>query len=223
MHEKKVAVLCGRSLTAARAQKLFEHMDVTVQTVDAVSASHGAEALASADLIVWDFSGMAGNLDPIEHALGTLDNLQLLALVDERQMDGSAFPLRTAQDFASAEASDDEIKIRCRKILWPGEMTTDDDFLHLGALTINLATYQVKVSDQPVDLTFMEYSLLLFLAQHPGRIHSREVLLSQVWGFDYYGGSRTVDVHVRRLRSKLGPEVAQHIQTVRGVGYLWAN
>ena len=69
----------------------------------------------------------------------------------------------------------------------------------------------------------MEYALLAFLVTHPGRIYSREVLLSQVWGFDYYGGTRTVDVHIRRLRAKLGPEMAQHIETVRGAGYLWES
>ena len=90
-------------------------------------------------------------------------------------------------------------------------------------MSINLATYQVKVGDDPIDLTYMEYELLSFLVTHPDRIYSREVLLSQVWGFDYYGGSRTVDVHVRRLRAKLGPEVAQRIETVRGAGYLWSN
>ena len=81
----------------------------------------------------------------------------------------------------------------------------------------------MKVGDDPIDLTYMEYELLSFLVTHPDRIYSREVLLSQVWGFDYYGGSRTVDVHVRRLRAKLGPEVAQRIETVRGAGYLWSN
>ena len=66
------------------------------------------------------------------------------------------------------------------------------------------------------------YALLAFLVTHPGRTYSRDALLRRVWGFDYYGGSRTVDVHVRRVRAKLGPELAQHLETVRGVGYLWS-
>ena len=103
------------------------------------------------------------------------------------------------------------------------DATSDADFLQVGPMSINLATYQVKVGDDPIDLTYMEYELLSFLVTHPDRIYSREVLLSQVWGFDYYGGTRTVDVHVRRLRAKLGPEVAQRIETVRGAGYLWSN
>ena len=88
-------------------------------------------------------------------------------------------------------------------------------------MVINLATYQVTIEDEPVDLTLMEYSLLSFLATHPNRAYSREVLLHRVWGFEYCGGTRTVDVHIRRIRSKVGPLIAAHITTVRGVGYLF--
>ena len=81
----------------------------------------------------------------------------------------------------------------------------------VDSLTINLATYQVKVAGEPLDLTYLEYALLAFLVTHPGRAYSRDALLRRVWGFDYYGGSRTVDVHVRRVRAKLGPDLAQSI------------
>jgi DNA-binding response OmpR family regulator len=96
---------------------------------------------------------------------------------------------------------------------------TDDDAVRVGTLEINLATYQVSVGGRPIDFTYMEYELLKFLATHPGRVFSREALLSRVWGFDYYGGARTVDVHVRRVRAKLGSEHAGRIKTVRSVGY----
>src|SRR5918992_780651 len=94
----------------------------------------------------------------------------------------------------------------------------DDDAVRVGTLEINLATYQVAVDGRAIDFTYMEYELLKFLATHPGRVFSREALLSRVWGFDYYGGARTVDVHVRRVRAKLG-EHAARIKTVRSVGY----
>ena len=87
------------------------------------------------------------------------------------------------------------------------------------ALVLNLETYQAYIASRPLDLTYMEYELLKFLATHPGRVFSREALLSRVWGFDYYGGARTVDVHVRRVRAKLGTEHAGRIKTVRSVGY----
>ena len=88
-----------------------------------------------------------------------------------------------------------------------------------GDLVLNTATYQATLDGDPIDLTFMEYELLRYFVEHPGRVWSREQLLSAVWGYDYFGGSRTVDVHVRRLRSKLGEERASWISTVRSVGY----
>jgi DNA-binding response OmpR family regulator len=94
----------------------------------------------------------------------------------------------------------------------------DGDVVRVGTLEINLATYQVQIDGRPVDFAYMEYELLKFLATHPGRVFSRESLLSAVWGYDYYGGARTVDVHVRRVRAKLGSE-HHRIRTVRSVGY----
>jgi DNA-binding response OmpR family regulator len=95
----------------------------------------------------------------------------------------------------------------------------DDNVVRIGSLEVNLATYQVAIGGRPIDFTYMEYELLKFLVTHPGRVFSREALLSRVWGFDYYGGARTVDVHVRRVRAKLGSEHAGRIKTVRSVGY----
>jgi len=90
-------------------------------------------------------------------------------------------------------------------------------------LEVNLATYQVRVDGEPVDFTYMEYELLKFLLTHPQRAFSREALLSRVWGYDFYGGARTVDVHVRRVRAKLGSEHATKLKTVRRVGYRWES
>ena len=95
----------------------------------------------------------------------------------------------------------------------------DGDVVRAGSLELNLATYQVRIEGRPVDFAYMEYELLKFLITHPGRVFSREALLNAVWGYDYYGGARTVDVHVRRVRAKLGSEHAARITTVRSVGY----
>ena len=93
------------------------------------------------------------------------------------------------------------------------------EIIEYGPLRINIDTYEAVVDERPLDLTYMEYELLRFLASQPGRVFTREALLNQVWGYEYYGGARTVDVHVRRLRAKLGEENADLIQTVRSVGY----
>jgi DNA-binding response OmpR family regulator len=88
-----------------------------------------------------------------------------------------------------------------------------------GGLTVDESSYTARVGERDLHLTFKEFELVKFLAQHPGRVFSRQQLLDEVWGMDYFGGTRTVDVHVRRLRAKLGPEHEQLIGTVRNVGY----
>jgi len=93
------------------------------------------------------------------------------------------------------------------------------DEIHAGDLAIDEATYSARLRTRALDLTFKEFELLKFLAQHPGRVFTRAQLLQEVWGYDYFGGTRTVDVHVRRLRAKLGAEHEALIGTVRNVGY----
>jgi len=95
----------------------------------------------------------------------------------------------------------------------------DPGVIRAGDLTIDPATYAARLKGRPLDLTYKEFELLRFLAQHPGRVFTRDQLLREVWGYDYYGGTRTVDVHVRRLRAKLGAEHESMIGTVRQVGY----
>ena len=91
--------------------------------------------------------------------------------------------------------------------------------IQAGALVIDEATYSVRLRGRVLDLTYKEFELLKYLAQHPGRVFTRSQLLQEVWGYDYFGGTRTVDVHVRRLRAKLGTDYEVLIGTVRNVGY----
>lgn len=95
--------------------------------------------------------------------------------------------------------------------------------IQTGDLTVDEAAYSAKIRGKALDLTFKEFELLKYLAQHPGRVFTRAQLLQEVWGYDYFGGTRTVDVHVRRLRAKLGPEHEGLIGTVRNVGYRFVS
>ncbi len=102
------------------------------------------------------------------------------------------------------------------------QRTSDDPDSHVirsGEVVVDEATYTAKIGKRTLDLTFKEFELLKYLVQHPGRVFTREQLLQEVWGYDYFGGTRTVDVHVRRLRAKLGPDNETLIGTVRNVGY----
>ena len=121
-------------------------------------------------------------------------------------------------DFVVAPIDPVEFRIRIRRLVTEG---TGDDLLKFKDLELNPLNYQATLAGEPMDLTYMEYELLRFLVGNPVRVWSREQLLSKVWGYEYYGGARTVDVHVRRLRSKLGEERASWIATVRSVGYRW--
>jgi DNA-binding response OmpR family regulator len=123
-----------------------------------------------------------------------------------------------AHEFVFAEVSEAELRLRL-DMLTARRGAVGDAVVRLGAVAINVESYQVTAGARVLDLTFKEFELLRFLAQHPGRVFSRAKLLQEVWGYDFYGGTRTVDVHVRRLRAKLGPEHEHLVETVRGVGY----
>ncbi|HUP75563.1 MAG TPA: response regulator transcription factor [Acidimicrobiales bacterium] len=122
-------------------------------------------------------------------------------------------------DFCLSPFHPRELEARLKHLFWRVGKGGRPELLEYGPLVLNIETYQAALSNRPLDLTYMEYELLKFLATHPGKVFSRETLLSRVWGYDYYGGARTVDVHIRRLRAKLGEEHANLIQTVRSVGY----
>ncbi|MEW2525656.1 response regulator transcription factor [Streptomyces sp. NPDC047071] len=114
-----------------------------------------------------------------------------------------------------------EVEARLRLAMGRKEITADDSPMEIrnGDLSVDEATYSAKLKGRVLDLTFKEFELIKYLAQHPGRVFTRAQLLQEVWGYDYFGGTRTVDVHVRRLRAKLGVEHESLIGTVRNVGY----
>ncbi|PYC85452.1 transcriptional regulator [Streptomyces tateyamensis] len=115
-----------------------------------------------------------------------------------------------------------EVEARLRLAMGRQQQAAVDDSpmeIRNGDLSVDEATYSAKLKGRVLDLTFKEFELLKYLAQHPGRVFTRAQLLQEVWGYDYFGGTRTVDVHVRRLRAKLGVENEQLIGTVRNVGY----
>jgi DNA-binding response OmpR family regulator len=122
-------------------------------------------------------------------------------------------------DFVAEGSALEELRTRLRRLIV--EHKDEPGVLRFGELAINGERYEVKVNERPVELTFKEFELLRYLATRPGKVFTREMLLEQVWGYDYYGGSRTVDVHIRRIRSKIEREGSSYIRTVRSVGYIF--
>ncbi len=122
-------------------------------------------------------------------------------------------------DFAVMPCEAPEVALRLRRALWRKEGVERGQLVDCGELVIDIEACEVIVSGRPVPLTFKEYELVKLLALNRGRVYTREELLSAVWGYDYFGGDRTVDVHVRRLRSKIEDSEHVFIETVRNVGY----
>ena len=123
-----------------------------------------------------------------------------------------------SSDIILDSAGPAELEARIRLAIAKYRAEREVDTINASGVVIDESSYSAKVHGKPLDLTYKEFELLKFLAQHPGRVFSRDQLLSEVWGYDYFGGSRTVDVHIRRLRAKLG-DLEGLISTVRNVGY----
>lgn len=221
MHRKKILLVSDESELLGRLKNALAEIDTEVGAC-ATAALASTVGTRDVDLVVLDAAGRAaGVLDDVERMLTEVGSIGLIALIDAADLPSLRLPVRLSADFMLIDGSDGEFVARVRHLLWPGEEAGSDDFVTVDRLTINLATYQVHIDGAPIDLTYLEYALLAFLVTHPGRTYSRDALLRRVWGFEYYGGSRTVDVHVRRIRAKLGPEMSQRLETIRGVGYLW--
>ena len=174
-------------------------VEVSLATPDSPTAAHDF------DLLILDSDGIRSDrIDQIAKWLDDRGGVPMLVIVDDEALGTLRLPNHAHADFVCPTATPNELKARAQRLMGEEETVTADDVLN-------------------IDLTLMEYSLLSFLATHPNRAYSREVLLHRVWGFEYCGGTRTVDVHIRRIRSKVGPQIAAHITTVRGVGYLFKD
>jgi DNA-binding response OmpR family regulator len=126
-------------------------------------------------------------------------------------------------DFAVKPWDISEVATRAKRVIRQTSNKKSRDLIKCGNLLIDTAKYEVSISGRLLTLTFKEYELLKFLARNKGRVFTRDALLNEVWGYDYYGGDRTVDVHIRRLRGKLNDPDNIYIQTVRNIGYKFSK
>lgn len=188
--------------------------------VEALAIAQSDEALSRPEydaLIVEATSNLEETRQLIESPLRP-QKAPLLLLVRQEQLSGLdvAWPV---DDFCVFPLAPEELATRLRRAVWRRTGVDAANTLRSGSLLVDLANYKVFVSDQPVNLTFKEFELLRFLMTNRGKVFTREALLNRVWGYEYFGGARTVDVHIRRLRSKIETGSTVYIETVRNVGY----
>jgi two-component system, OmpR family, alkaline phosphatase synthesis response regulator PhoP len=172
--------------------------------------------LGGPDLIVADMRRSTLDVKELLRPLGE-NAPPVLAAIGEPDLDLPG--LEHASDLVVEPFSEHELLARVRLLLLRAHGELSADVIRRGDLAIDVANYRVTVSRQPVDLTYKEYELLKFLATNDGKVFTREALLNRVWGYNYYGGARTVDVHIRRIRSKIEDGGRSYIETVRNVGY----
>lgn len=210
-------------LGSDRGGQVLPALDLLTHSVRV--ADHNIRALVSGpdpDAVLVDArTALADARDTCRVLRATGLRVPLLAVVHESGLVAVAIDWGL-DDVLLSDAGPAEVEARLRltasrRTIGPASLTNGQ--INAGELTINPNTYAVRLKGRPLDLTYKEFELLRFLAQHPGRVFTRDHLLREVWGFDYFGGHRTVDVHVRRLRAKLGSEYESMIGTVRQVGY----
>lgn len=144
--------------------------------------------------------------------------MPLIALIPREKLNGFDFS-SGIDDFVVKPCEATEVTSRIRRILTQKGGAESEDVTKCGDLVIDSTKCEVSLCGKPIILTFKEYQLLRFLADNKGKVFTRDVLLDRVWGWDYYGGDRTVDVHIRRLRSKIEDSTHAFIETVRNIGY----
>jgi len=174
------------------------------------------------DVLLVDIDGSSASDQPesMLEQLGELRmtrNLPAIALISGEELSRLDSNLGI-DDFVVKPWNISEVVTRTKRVIKQTKIQGRDLIKH-GDLMMDIAKCEVSIGGKQLALTFKEYELLKFLARNKGRVFTREVLLNEVWGYDYYGGDRTVDVHVRRLRSKLGDYTNNYIQTVRNIGY----
>jgi DNA-binding response OmpR family regulator len=145
-------------------------------------------------------------------------NLPVIALLSSKMVAGLDNH-REIDDFMIHPYRDAELLLRINRLLKKTKDAESGELIKCSGLTIDLVTCEVTVDGKKADLTFKEYELLKLMASNQGRVFTREALLDKIWGYDYYGGDRTVDVHMRRLRSKIEDADHTYIETVRNIGY----
>lgn len=191
--------------------------------VNACSLPEAPDHLSDGDLIDVLLISLIDEPDPVAvRDLLRADRLSprsaILGIVRPEQINGMD-PTLSLDDFLVLPASGEELVARIRLAIRERADDESSDQIHCGDLTIDQSNYKAFIGNRSIELTYKEYELLRFLALNQDKVCTREMLLSRVWGYDFYGGGRTVDVHIRRLRSKIEDRGHTFIQTVRNVGY----
>lgn len=206
-------------LVAKESERIKELHRRLIRNGFACAIASGEEEIIkqAPDLILLEMDSLS-RVKELSQRIKRERHLPIIALVRRKTLNNVNGHL-DMDDFIIQPYDIRELVLRIKRLIQRNDNTSSGELIRYGELAIDLAKCEVSVGDKVVMLTFKEYELLKFLAHNHGRVFTREALLNKVWGYDYYGGDRTVDVHIRRLRSKIEDSSHTFIETVRNIGY----
>ncbi|MCC6381735.1 MAG: response regulator transcription factor [Dehalococcoidia bacterium] len=213
----RTVILATRHADLARFEAPLAQAGFAVKPLAPDRLAEG-EPAERADAVLLDVRDTSPSTSASLAAACAERDVVVVALVPEEDLDRVTADL-AVDDFALVTVGGPELVRRIARALWRRHGIDSENGVHCGALMLDLSNYRVTVEGETLVLTFKEYELLRFLAMNAGRVFTREQLLNRVWGYDYFGGARTVDVHIRRIRSKIEIRGHSFIETVRNVGY----
>lgn len=204
-------------------EELFRNLDQEGLECSITSYTNGVRAAVTEkppDIILFEVTAKWPDKETISliRRLKREENLRVIALISGEMLDNVESDIEF-DDFLTSPYNSSELVLRINRVLHKRRKTEGDEIIACNGLSIDLATCEVTVDGRLVELTFKEYELLKLLAGNRGRVFTRDTLLDKIWGYDYLGGDRTVDVHIRRLRSKIEQFGHTFIETVRNIGY----
>ncbi len=215
---KRALIIAGDAGSKVELRKNLSHHGLACSFTSYNNGVREAIARERPDILLFEFDGQQPETPEIITKLKKSESLPVIVLVPGELVERIDINL-DADDFLVSPYDVKELIIRINRVLRKTVKNESSEQIKCDDMTIDLATCEVTVAGKIVELTFKEYEMLKLLAGNKGRVYTREALLDKIWGYDYYGGDRTVDVHVRRLRSKIEDAGHTYIETVRNIGY----
>jgi len=213
-----VLIITGDAEEKEELRSSLTHRGLSCSIVPYSNGVGEAIAAANPDVLLFEVDAQSSEIPGFIRRVRQDRSLPVIALVPEALLEKADLAL-DADDFLAFPYDARELELRINRLVRRPPRHGGGEQIKCNGLTIDLATCEVTVNGALVELTFKEYELLKLLAANRGRVYTREALLDKIWGYDYFGGDRTVDVHIRRLRSKIEDADHTYIETVRNIGY----
>ena len=212
-----ILIVTEESEAVARLLPSLVHMGFACSIASDMEEAAKQVSKQIPDLILMAINGSSSKIQDLPQGTKLKRLPPIIALTDKKALDSLNVGL--VDDFIARPYSTKELILRVERVLKRNNNRDDNKRIKCGGLVVDHDRCEVSVEDRSIMLTFREFELLWFLASHKGRVFTRDALLNKVWGYDYFGGDRTVDVHIRRLRSKIDDANHAFIETVRNIGY----